>query len=89
MGANYTIPKRPLKCFGHFLLESLRGARKGRTLGKALNKEALEATITGASAIVFDSTATNDERAKAIDEFVGDISNMDGERFFAIAVASD
>jgi hypothetical protein len=81
--------KRPLKPFKHFLPERLRGTRQGRALGKALSEETLEGTITGASAIVIDSTATDDERAKAINDFVEYISNMDGERIFAIAVVSD
>ena len=35
------------------------------------------------------STATDDERATAIDGFVEDINDMDGEKVFAIAVAFD
>jgi hypothetical protein len=38
---------------------------------------------------VIDRTATADERAKAINDFADDISNMSGERIFAIAVVSD
>jgi hypothetical protein len=52
----------------------------------ALSEETLEGTITGASAIVIDSTSTNDERTEAINGFAEDIRNMSGERIVAIAV---
>ena len=45
--------------------------------------------ITGASAIVIDSTSTDGERAKAIKDFAEEISNMNGERIVAIAVVTD
>jgi len=77
-----------LKPFKHFLPERLRGTRQGRALG-ALSEETLEGTITGASAIVIDSTSTNDERTEAINGFAEDIRNMSGERIIAVAVASD
>jgi hypothetical protein len=38
---------------------------------------------------VIDRTATEEERAKAINDFVEYICNMEGERIFAIAVVSD
>jgi hypothetical protein len=77
-----------LKPFKHFLPERLRGTRQGRALG-ALSEETLEQTITGASAIVIDSTSTDDERTEAINDFAEDIRNMSGERIVAIAAASD
>jgi hypothetical protein len=77
-----------LKPFKHFLPERLRGTRQGRALG-ALSEETLEETITGASAIVIDSTSTDDERTEAINDFAEDIRNMRGERIVAIAVVSD
>ena len=43
----------------------------------------------GASAIVIDSTSTDDERAKAVSDFAEEISNMSGERIVAIAVVTD
>jgi DNA-binding GntR family transcriptional regulator len=49
-----------------------------RALG-ALSEETLEGTITGASAIVIDSTSTDDERTEAINGFAEDIRNMSGE----------
>jgi hypothetical protein len=61
--------------------------RQAKVLGKALKEESLEGTVTGASAVVFDSASTDDERIKAINEFIEDISKMSGDRFFAIAVA--
>ena len=45
--------------------------------------------ITGASAIVIDSTSTDEERAKAINDFAEEIANMSGERIVAIAVVTD
>jgi hypothetical protein len=68
--------------------DTLRGTRQGRALG-ALSEETLEGTITGASAIVIDSTSTDDERTEAINGFAEDIRNMSGERIIAVAVASD
>jgi hypothetical protein len=83
-------PPRPLRPFRSFLPEPLRRRiRKGKVLGKALKEEALEGTIKGGSAIVIGSKTNDDERATAIDNFVEDISNMDGEKIFALAVAFD
>ena len=89
MGVTHTTPKRPLKPFRAFLPERLRGKLRGRTSGKRLREETLEGTITGGSAIVIGSTATDDERGTAIDEFVEDINDMEGEKIFPLAVAFD
>jgi hypothetical protein len=88
MGVNNRMSRQRLKPFKHFLPERLRGTRQGRALG-ALSEETLEQTITGASAIVIDSTSTDDERTEAINDFDEDIRNMRGERIVAIAVVSD
>jgi hypothetical protein len=88
VGVNNRMSRQRLKPFKHFLLERLRGTRQGRALG-ALSEETLEETITGASAIVIDSTSTDDERTEAINDFAEDIRNMRGERIVAIAVVSD
>jgi hypothetical protein len=89
MGANHSTPRRPLKPFTHFLPERLRGIRRGKATDETLKEETLEGTIKGGSAIVIGSTVTDDERATAIDGFVEDINDMDGEKVFAIAVAFD
>jgi hypothetical protein len=89
MGVNHAIQKRPLKPFKQFLAERYCDSGQRRALGKALNEVRIEETITAASAIVIDRTATEEERAKAINDFVEHISNMSGERIFAIAVVSD
>jgi hypothetical protein len=70
MGANYTIPKRPLNCFRHFLPESLRGTRKGRTLGKTLNEEALEGTIKQCCLLDFPKKVTARHEAICIDTLI-------------------
>ena len=62
---------------------------KGEALGKKLTEDAIEMAIKGASAIVIDSTSTDEERAKAINDFAEDIANMSGERIVAIAVVTD
>jgi hypothetical protein len=84
-------PPRPLRPFRSFLPEPLRRRiRQGKAMGEALKEEdTLVGTIKGGSAIVIASKATDEERAKLIDEFVEDISNMDGEKIFALAVAFD
>jgi hypothetical protein len=89
MGVTHTTPKRPLKPFRAFLPERLRAKLKGRTSGGRLREETLEGTITGGSAIVIGSTATDDERADAINGFAEDVSDMEGEKIFALAVAFD
>jgi hypothetical protein len=89
MGVNHTIPKRPLRLFKSFVPERYRSKRQERPLGKVMTEGTYEMTITQASAIVIDSTSTDDERAKAINDFAEDIANMNGERIVAIAVASD
>jgi hypothetical protein len=89
MGVNHTMPNRRLKPFKQFLAERFRTSGQRQALGKALNEETLEQTITGATAIVIDSATTDDERAKAISDFAADIESMRGERIFAIAVVSD
>ena len=88
MGVNNRMSKQRLKPFKEFLPERLRGTRQGRALG-ALSEETLEGTINGASAIVIDSTSTDDERTEAINVFAEDIRNMSGGRIVAIAVVSD
>ncbi len=85
-------PPRPLKPFRSFLPEPLRRRiRRGKKATvKALKEEqTLEGTIKGGSAIVIGSKATDEERADAINGFAEDISNMDGEKIFALAVAFD
>ena len=88
MEVNNRMSKQRLKPFRHFLPRHLRRTRQGRALG-ALSEETLEGTITGASAIVIDSTSTDDECTEAIDVFAEDMRNMRGGRIVAIAVASD
>ena len=88
MGVNNRMSKQRLKPFKEFLPERLRGTRQERALG-ALSEEMLEETITDASAIVIDSTSTDDERTEAINVFAEDIRNMSGGRIVAIAVVSD
>ena len=46
-------------------------------------EETLDLAITGASAIVIDSTSTDEQRAKAISDFAEEIANMSGERIVA------
>ena len=85
MGVNNRMSKQRLKPFKEFLPERLRGTRQERALG-ALSEEMLEETITDASAIVIDSTSTDDERTEAINVFAEDIRNMRGGRIVVIAV---
>ena len=84
-------PPRPLRPFRSFLPDQLRRKRQGQPLaGKSLKEEeTLQGTIKGGSAIVISGRATDDERATIIDEFIEDISEMDGEKIFALAVAFD
>ena len=85
-------PPRPLKPFRSFLPEPLRRRiRRGKKATvKALKEEqTLEGIITGGAAIVIGGTATDEERADAINGFAEDISNMDGEKIFALAVVFD
>ena len=89
MGINHTIPNRPLKPFRSFLAERYRNTGQRKALGKALVEEALEGTITGASAILIDSTDSDKERADAIKGFAKEIANMSGELIVAIAVVAD
>lgn len=86
MKVDYTIPKGRLKPFRQFIAEK---SRHNQFLGKALNEQALYMPITGASAVVIDNTATDEERADAISNFALNISNMNGERILAIAVVCD
>jgi hypothetical protein len=86
MKVDSTIPKRRLKAFRQFIAEE---SRHNQSLGKALNEEALYMSITGASAVVIDSSATDEERADAISNFALNISNMNAERILAIAVVCD
>ena len=86
---DHIISKRRLKPFSRFLSERLQSSEQWQALGKKLNEEAIEMAITGASAIVIDSTSTDEERAKAINDFAEDIANMSGERIVAIAIVSD
>ena len=89
MRVNHTIPKRPLRPFKSFVPERYRSKPQERPLGRVMTEETFEMTITQASAIVIDSTSTDEERAKAINDFAEDIANMSGERIVAIAVVSD
>ena len=89
MGVNHSRPKRRLKPFRQFIAENYRGSRHNHPLGKALNEEAFYMPITGASAVVIDSTATDEERADAISNFAVNISNMSGDRILAIAIVCD
>jgi hypothetical protein len=47
----------------------------------------MQGIIKGGSAIVIGVKTTDDERAEAIEGFVEDIGNMEGEKIFALAVA--
>ena len=85
----HIISKRRLKPFKQFLPECFGGTRQREGLGKKLTEETLDLAITGASAIVIDSTSTDDERSKAINDFAEDIANMSGERIVAIAIVTD
>ena len=86
---NHIISKRRLKPFKLFLPERFQGSEQRQALGKKLNEDAIDLAITGASAIVIDSTSTDEERAKAINDFAEEIANMSGERIVAIAVVTD
>ena len=86
---NHIISKRRLKPFKQFLPECLQRTGQWQALGKTLNEDTIEMAITGASAIVIDSALTDEERAKAINDFAEDIANMSGERIVAIAVVTD
>ncbi len=76
---SHIVPKRRLKPFKQFLPECFHGSGQWHALGKTLNEDAIEMAITGASAIVIDSTATDEERVKAINDFAEDIANMSGK----------
>ena len=89
MGLNHAIAPRRLKPFRAFLPERLRGRLKGRASVQRLKEETLEGIITGGSAIVIGNTATDKERADAINGFAEDISDMSGEKIFALAVVFD
>lgn len=89
MGTNPTIPNRRLKPFKSFLKKQYRNTGQRKALRKALVEEALEGTISGASAIVIDTTDTDKERADAIKDFAKEISNMSGELILAVAVAAE
>ena len=86
---DHIISKRRLKPFSRFLSERLQNSEQWQALGKTLNEDAIEMAITEASAIVIDSTSTDEERAKAINDFAEEIANMRGERIVAIAVVTD
>ena len=86
---NHIISKRCLKPFKQFLPECVGGTRQSEALGKKLTEETLDLAITGASAIMIDSTSTDEERAKAINDFAEEIANMSGERIVAIAIVSN
>ena len=59
---DHIVPKRRLRPFKLFLPERFHGSGQRR----ALDEDAIEMAITGASAIVIDSTSTDEERATAI-----------------------
>ena len=86
---DHIAPNRRLKPFKHFLPARLGNTRQREALGKKLTEETLDWAITEASAIVIDSTSTDEERAKAINDFAEDIANMSGERIVAIAIVSN
>ena len=83
---NHIISKRRLRPFKQFLPECFHGSGQWQALGKKSNEDAIEMAITGASAIVIDSTSTDEERSKAINDFAEEIANMNGERIVAIAI---
>ena len=85
---DHIVPKRRLKPFSRFLSERLQSSGQWQALGKTLNEDAIEMAITFASAIVIDSTSTDEERAEAINDFVGEIANMRGQRIVAIAASA-
>ena len=85
---NHIVSKRRLKPFKQFLPEHLQSSGQWQALGKTLNEDAIEMAITGASAIVIDRTSTDEERAKAINDFAEEIANMNGERIVAIAIVA-
>ena len=82
-------PPQPLRPFRSFLPDRFRRKRQGQQLAGKLTEETLESIITGGSAIVIGSTATDKERADAINGFAEDISDMSGEKIFALAVVFD
>ena len=83
---DHILPKRRLEPFKQFFQspveqpEHLQSSGQWQALGKTLNEDAIEMAINGASAIVIDSTATDEERVKAINDFAEDIANMSGSR---------
>ena len=86
---NHIISKRRLRPFKQFWPECFRGTRQREALGKKLTEETLDLAIIGASAMLIDNALTDDERAKAINDFAKEIANMNGERIVAIAVVTD
>ena len=86
---NQIVPRRRLKPFKQFLPGCFRGRRQWEAFGKRLTEETLDSAITGAAAIVIDSTSTDEERAKAISDFAEEISNMNGQRIVAIAIVTN
>ena len=56
---NRIISKRRLKPFKQFLPGCFRGTREREAFGKKLTEETLDSAITGASAMVIDSTSTD------------------------------
>jgi hypothetical protein len=82
-------PPRPLRPFRSFLPDRFRRKRPAVRLPGKLNEETMQGIIKGGSAIVIGNKTTENERAAAIDGFVDDISNMEGEKIFALAVAFD
>ena len=85
----HIVRNRRLKPFKQFLPGCFRGTRQREALGKKLTEDTVDLAITGASAIVIDSTSTDEERAEAINDFAEDIANMSGERIVAIAIVCD
>ena len=86
---DHILPKRRLDPFKQFLPEHLQSSGQWQALGKTLNEDTIDMAITGASAMVIDSTSTDEERAKAIKDFAEEIANMSGERIVAIAIVSN
>ena len=80
-------PPTPLRPFRSFLPDRFRRKRSAVWLPGKLTEETMQGIIKGGSAIVIGVKTTDDERAEAIEGFVEDIGNMEGEKIFALAVA--
>ena len=79
----------PSQAVPKLFTQRFRRKRQAARLPGKLNEETMQGIIKGGSAIVIGNKATDDERAEAIEGFVEDINNMEGEKIFALAVAFD